>query len=238
MLLNIMASMVQSTICSAVQSAGPFSLLADECKDISKKEQISVVLRYVDANSGSVHQPLRLPVCQLKAYQNILILDTLRKHHLNPMQIVSQGYDGASVMSGRCSGVQQRIREVAPRARYVHCYAHNLNLVLVDCIRNNHHASQFFALIQAIYVFISTTKAHTVFEQKQKQLHPDKQPQQLQRLTDTHWTCHYRAINAICRTFDSSLPTLEDIANGSDHSKAVQARGLLHQIDFKFSYYF
>ena len=41
----------------------------------------------------------------------------------------------ASVMSGCCSGVQQHIRQVAPQAIYVHCYAHCLNLVLVDATK-------------------------------------------------------------------------------------------------------
>ncbi len=36
--------------------------------------------------------------------------------------LVSQGYDGASVMSGVNTGVQQRIREVVPQAIYVHCH--------------------------------------------------------------------------------------------------------------------
>uniref|UniRef100_A0A1X7TMX2 Uncharacterized protein n=1 Tax=Amphimedon queenslandica TaxID=400682 RepID=A0A1X7TMX2_AMPQE len=40
--------------------------------------------------------------------------DTLKKHGLDPKYIVSQGYDGASVMSGKNSGVQKLIKEVAP----------------------------------------------------------------------------------------------------------------------------
>ena len=60
------------------------------------------------------------------------ILTTLQIH-LDLHSLASQGYDGASVMSGRCSGVQQRIMEVAPQAIYIHCFAHILNLVLVDC---------------------------------------------------------------------------------------------------------
>ena len=84
-------------------------------------------------------------------------------------------------------------------------------------------------------MFLSTSKAHVVFMQKQKDLHPDKQPRQLQKLSDTRWACLYSAINAICYTFDALLATLEDIASGSDHSKAVEARGLLHQVKhFKF----
>ena len=57
----------------------------------------------------------------------------------------------------------------------------------------------------------------------------------MQKLSETRWACRYSAINAICYTYDALLVTLEDIASGSDHSKAVEARGLLHQVkNFKF----
>ena len=238
LLLNVMASMVRRQICSAVQCSGPFPLLADECKDVSKKEQMSIVLRYVDNRSGDIHERFLkyVEATSLSAESlSTYLLDTLREFQLDPKQIVSQGYDGASVMSGRCSGVQERIRRIAPHARYIHCYAHNLNLALVDCVKNIQYASEFFALIQSLYVFISTTKAHCVFLQKQRYLHPDTQTRQLQRLSDTRWSCRYRAVSAVCHTFDALLLTLEDIADGSDSSKAIEARGLQHQVkQFKF----
>ena len=108
--------------------------------------------------------------------------------------IVSQGYDGASVMSGQYSGVQQRLKAVAPYAIYVHCYAHTLNLVLVDSVKNVSVASEFFALAESLYVFISTTKAHVVFMAKQNELHPGKPPLRLQRLSDTRWACRYNVL--------------------------------------------
>ena len=149
--------------------------------------------------------------------------------------MVSQGYDGASVMSGSCTGVQQRIKAVAPNAIYVHRYAHCLNLALVDCVRNVQEASEFFALMELLYVFTSSTKAHVLYIKKQTELHPGKQTRQLQRLSDTRWACRYFAVDAICCTFDSVLATLEDISNGVDKSRAVEARGILNQIQcFKF----
>ena len=51
---------------------------------------------------------------------------------LNITNCRGQGYDGASVMSGVYSGVQARISAHEPNAVYVHCAAHNLNLVLND----------------------------------------------------------------------------------------------------------
>ena len=56
-------------------------------------------------------------------------------------QKLGQGYDGASTMAGHLSGVQKRIRDKYPRAIFVHCASHCLNLVIngqskVPIIRN------------------------------------------------------------------------------------------------------
>ena len=163
------------------------------------------------------------------------ILETLKKYQLDAKLMVSQGYDGASVMSGRCSGVQMRIKEHAPHAIYIHCHAHVLNLVLVDSVKAIPEAAEFFALLEALYIFMSTSKAHTVFLAKQKDVYPGKQPRELKRLSDTRWACRHDAINAVAYTFEALVSALEDIANGSDKSKGIEAMGLLLQVkSFKF----
>ena len=190
-LVNILGDMVTNVICSGVREAEIFSLLADETKDCSKREQISIVLRYVD-NAAVSHEHFLtyveaagLTADKLTEY----ITNVLKQFRLDPQCMVSQGYDGASVMSGQCSGVQKRIREIAPHAIYIHCYAHTLNLVLVDSVKMVPYATEFFALLEHLYVFISTTKAHAIFMQKQSAMHSDKQPLQLQKLSDTRWAC-------------------------------------------------
>ena len=144
--------------------------------------------------------------------------------------MVSKGYDGASVMSGHCSGVQQRVREVAPHAIYVHCHAHVLNLVLVDCVKKDSFASEFFSLLQVLYVFLSSSKAHVIFIEKQKELYPSKPTKELKRLSDTRWACCSLILDVLCSTYESIIATLEDITEGTDNAKAVEAGGLLHQV--------
>ena len=155
------------------------------------------------------------------------ILDTLKNYQLD---LNSQGCDGASVMSGKFTGVQQRVMRLAPQAIYIHCFAHVLNLVLVDCAKKIASASEFFALLQSLYVFLSSTKAHVVFSHRQARIYPDKPKKQLQRLSDTRWACRYLAVNAVCCTFDAVLATLSEIADGDDPVKAIEAKGLLLQI--------
>ena len=44
-IVNIMATTVRRQICTSVQKAGYYSILADETKDTSKQEQLSIVIR-------------------------------------------------------------------------------------------------------------------------------------------------------------------------------------------------
>ena len=119
-ILTILGDMIRNEVCDEVKEVKLFSILVDETKDLSKQEQMSIVVRYV-----TYVQAARLTADSLTTY----ILEILERFALDPQWIVSQGYDGASVMSGRCSGVQQRFRLVAPNATYIHCYAHTLNLI-------------------------------------------------------------------------------------------------------------
>ena len=224
-----MGSIVRQRICTFVQRAGYFSLLVD---DLSKNEQMSISIRYLDPDTPKIVERFLtfvLAPCLTAEHLVQYIVDTLSLYNLNLSSMVSQGYDGAFVI------VQTRIRQLAPQAIYIHCQAHCLNLVLVDCVKSIPQASEFFACLQSLYVFMTASKAHVLFIQKQSELHPDKQPRELQRLSDTRWACRYASLDSISNTFDAILSTLELIGDGSDKLKAIEAVGLYHHIhSFQF----
>ena len=108
-------------------------------------------------------------------------------------------------------------------------------MALVDTTRSIADASDFFALMETLYVFMSSSKSHDVYLQKQNELHPSKQLRRLQRLSDTRWACRFFAIDAVCCTFDSLLAALEAITEWENREKAVEAKGILLQVkSFKF----
>ncbi|GJN37740.1 hypothetical protein PR202_gb26726 [Eleusine coracana subsp. coracana] len=51
---------------------------------------------------------------------------------LNIDDVRGQGYDNGSNMKGRNKGVQNHVLEVNPRALYIPCACHSLNLTLCD----------------------------------------------------------------------------------------------------------
>ena len=89
--------------------------------------------------------------------------------------------------------------------------------------------------METLYVFLSRSVTHAIFLKKQSELQPDCPQRQLQRLSDTRWSCRFLAVDAVCSTSESVLTTLEEIANGKDRSRAIEAAGIwTHVQSFKF----
>ena len=111
---------------------------------------MTIVLRYIDVESCTIYERF-LSFIHAHAFDAATFssynLNILHEHGLDMKWLVSQGYDGASVMSGKHSGLQQRIKEVAPQAICIHYHAHCLNLVLVDCAKKVSAADEFFQLL-------------------------------------------------------------------------------------------
>ena len=121
------------------------------------------------------------------------------------------------------SGVSRRILDINPRATYIH----QLNLVLVDSCKRNSSASEFFSLLESLYVFMASSIPHSIFVSKQSEhgfkLH-------LKPLSDTRWSCRHASIVSIKSTISVIYESLDEITEGNDSNKVIQARSLLLQV--------
>ena len=68
-------------------------------------------------------------------------------------------YDGAAMMTGRFNGaVQTQIRKAYPLAHFIHCYAHQLNLVMEQaCAKHIRQCKIFFANLAGFSTFFSSS---------------------------------------------------------------------------------
>ena len=121
-----------------------YAIMADEARD-GKTEQLSLYARYV--SDGAVRERL-LALTDLTHFDAASICTAIENHLLvhgiDDLRCVAQTYDGAAVMSGAVGGVQAHFRKKHPEAMYVHCYAHELNLVLCHTYRAVSEAKEFF----------------------------------------------------------------------------------------------
>lgn len=63
----------------------------------------------------------------------------------------------AAVMSGSSNGVQAIVKQTYEHAAYVHCYAHQLNLVMLNAASENTNVHIFFANLQGMLVSLKVS---------------------------------------------------------------------------------
>lgn len=90
----------------------------------------------------------------------------------NPIVVFRLYSHSASVMSGRHAGVQAILREeFMPKAVYIHCYVHRLNLVISDVCTSVSYVSEFYSIVRKIYTyFTASAVTNKCFQQAQSQL--------------------------------------------------------------------
>ena len=125
---------IQDKIVAEINEAGAFSLLADEASDSSNKEQLPLVLRFVDKERNVRQEFVGFYECKDGVTGQAiatLILKAVQELGLAMDFCKGQCYDGAGNMSGPCNGAAAIVRRQYPKAIYTHCMDHRLNLSVV-----------------------------------------------------------------------------------------------------------
>lgn len=113
-------------------------------------------------------------------------------------------------MSGATGGVQARFQTHHPEAVYVHCYAHELNLVLCHTCKAIKEASDFFDTLEAVHSFFSVSLLnHQKFVRVQTEL--GLKPNALVQLSNACWSCQIRAVRAMVANFPEVIQCFQSI---------------------------
>lgn len=236
------------------RATGKYAILADETRDASGTEQLSVCIRWVDQNL-LVHEDL-LGMYSLKGLGQTAeivtkcLKDVLIRSQLPLDDLHGQGYDGASTMSGAVSGVAQRMKESSPNAHFIHCLAHCLNLAVSDSGKNIPLLQSALDLVHHLVSFIRLSCKRTdVFTNVQMASQFDDEAANISRqinpgislrpLCPTRWTVRASAINSVVVNYEHLLETLqrvhEDRTTPSD--AASTARGLMKSMQMAETYF-
>jgi hypothetical protein len=194
---------------------------------ISVKEQLAIVLRYVDKRGHVIERFLGIAhVSNTTAVELKKTIDSvLSRHNLSISRLRGQGYDGASNMRGELNGLKTLILNENSSAYYVHCFAHQLQLTLVVVAKNHIQIATFFSLVNSIFNVVGAScKRRDILREKQtaevvKALqnnemstgHGLNQEMNIKRPGDTRWSSHYGAIASLIIMFSSVIDTVEDI---------------------------
>ncbi|MGH0148840.1 UNVERIFIED_CONTAM: hypothetical protein FKN15_014000 [Acipenser sinensis] len=129
--------------------------------DLSRHEQVALIVRYVNQSFEiqerfiAFYRTLQTDWTSLAT----LIKSTLSALGLDISALRGQCYDGAANMRGPYKGVATWILSENPLAYYVHCYAHILNLCVVDMVSCIPVVRNAFGILQPLRNFIEEVRS-------------------------------------------------------------------------------
>ncbi|XP_048514984.1 zinc finger MYM-type protein 1-like [Athalia rosae] len=212
-----------------------YSIILDCPPDKSRIEQMSIIIRFVSYDEKAKKFEIRehflgfLPITDTtgKGLTEV-ILDELQ--NLGVAFSDMRGHNGAN-MKGKHSGVQNRILQRNPRAFFVPCSAHTLNLVVGDAAAATGQTTGFFELIQKLYVFFSSsTSRWDVLKKHIPSL-------TLKAVSDTRWESRVDAIKPVRYQLGEIYDALVEISLDEKNNNALkyEAKCLAQSIaNFKF----
>ena len=99
---------IERKLMRSLQVSPYFSILADECQDISTQEELSICSRWLVNGKPEEHY---LTVLQVRSTDAGTIAEALQsflqQKQLDLKKMIGQGYDGAATFAGKISGVHK-----------------------------------------------------------------------------------------------------------------------------------
>jgi len=210
--INILGSSIKSSISKKVNDARQFAVMADTTPDLSHKDILSVVVRFVDDKGKPEERLLEVREIVDKTGKGMAneILDTLRTNNLDLQNLVFQSYDFANNMSGQFNGAQQKISEaIGRKIPYIPCNAHRINTFIEHACDSSLIVSDLFSIVQELYVFFSSsTKRYGPLLNKLNEI---ENSLKLRNLSQTRWTARAEALKSLWTSYPIIIDVLDNI---------------------------
>ena len=209
MLLEAINSWLDRKLIESIKSSPYFSVLADECVDISTTEELSICCRWIANGKPEEHFLTVLHICaQDAATISDAISSFPESKNLDYRKLIGQGYDEVATFAGERNGVQKRMRTLAAHSFYIHCACHRLQLASMQAANNIPEIKKMFGTMGNIWklFFYSPKKAESLKAVQYVLKLPELK---IVKPSDTRWLSHERCVRAIYRELPALIVTIQ-----------------------------
>ena len=216
-----------------------FAIIADEGRDCANKEQMPIIVRYIDKYSNICEAFLTFVECVHGTTGSQLadvIEDTCASAGLDLTKLRSQGYDGAANMGGVCSGAAKLLQTKYPKALYFHCASHKLNLCVAQSCKLSSIANVMDEVNSIAKFFNLSPKRQKCLEDHVQQ-YSNSLKSKLLPLCQTRWVERINALEVALDLLETVVNVFINICENSNkwnRDIVNLASSLLKSIDFEF----
>lgn len=212
-----------------VKAARFAAIQVGETTDVSTQTQVVLVLRYIDGKHAVQERFFEFgPILSTMASS---IADAVLERRSSIFKdddkgkLIAQAYYGACVMRGERAGVQQKVQEEYKNVHYLHCYTHQLNLIMQQATSHIPAVRVFFSDLGGISSFFTLSPKHTA-------LLDQIVARRLPRASSTRWNFNSRIVSVVYENLDDLIECFETIRSDStfDSTTVREASGFLRML--------
>ena len=210
-LISCTGEWIRKQIIEEVKTAKFFSICADEAADCSNK------VHFVDESNTIREEFVDFILCDTGTTGVAIaekILTAVGECGLNPEYLRGQAYDGAGNMAGKYRGAAVTIQSTCPKAVYVHCAAHSLNLCVVAACGVQSVQNMMSTMVEICLFFSNSPKRQLEFE-KHIQSIEGARAKKLVSMCKTRWVARLDAVQLFFDLYPAVVKTFEVISESS-----------------------
>ena len=235
--VQALGTWVEESILKRLQQASHYSIMADECTDITTVEEMSVFCRWEEKGIPEEHflEIVHLRQANAESIFSALV-ECLKEKKLQINRIVGMDFDGASTFSGGKTGVQTRMKTLAPHALFVHCHCHLLQLACVQAANSTKGIKHVYATLMALwkYFHCSPKRAESFKAVKSVLDFPELK---IAKPSDTRWLAHERCVKAVKASYGAIVVALNNIHETTHEPEALGLSKALSKVSTVASMY-
>ncbi len=217
-LIECIGSFIRNSILKQVKEVKYYSVLCDEVIDVACKEQVSIVLRFVDSDCNIQEEFLDFIKVERITGEVLAreIKNVLARYGLDFQNCRGQGYDGATNMSA-ANGVQGHLSVENSKVVYVHCNCHILNLCIVNACSLPPTRNMSSAITETANFFQNSAKRQIFLENVVDDRTPTVKVKDLCR---TRWVYRHEAYENFSMLYTYLVDVMEAICeNDTSHGE-------------------
>ncbi|XP_034504874.1 zinc finger MYM-type protein 1 isoform X5 [Ailuropoda melanoleuca] len=240
-IIEIIKTEMLQDIVNEINVSSAFSIICDETTDSATKEQLSICVRYPQKMSKSILIKERfLGFIDTEEMTGTNLHRTIKTYlqqvGVDLNKICGQSYDSTTNLRGKFNKIATEFKKEEPRALYIHCYAHFLDLAVIRFCKEVKELRSALNSLDSLFSTIHMSREMSANFQNICKLSQNKTCKK--HISPSCWTVHNHILLSVIEGLPEIIETLEIVSNHSSNTSLGDELSDLLILVSKFEFIF
>ncbi|XP_047582038.1 zinc finger MYM-type protein 1 isoform X4 [Lutra lutra] len=240
-IIEIIKTEMLQDIVNEINASSAFSIICDETTDSATKKQLSICVRYPQKMSKAVLIKERfLGFIDIEEMTGTDLHGTIKTYlqqiGVDLNKICGQAYDSTTNLRGQFNKIAAEFKKEEPRALYVHCYAHFLDLTVITFCKEVKELRSALNTLNSLFNTIHMSGEMSAKFQNIFKLSQNKTCKK--HTSQSCWTVHDHILLSVIEGLPEIIETLEVVSSHSSNTSLADELSDMLILVSKFEFVF